>query len=134
MLSPRLSDAAANAAADAVCALLNSGYLRLYSGSQPATPNTSVTTQTLLAELRFGATAFAGAVAGMATANPLTPDASAAASGSATWFRALEVDGTTAVFDGSVGTNASNLTLNSVAIASGAAVSISDFIYTQAVM
>lgn len=133
-LNPKLSDTAANAAADAVCALLNTGYLRIYDSTgtgQPANANTAVTTQVLLAELRFGATAFAGASAGVATANAITSDSSANATGTATWFRALKSDGTTVVFDGSVGTATSNLVLNSVAIASGAAVACTAFTYTQ---
>src|SRR4051812_39464332 len=100
-LNPKLSNAAANAAADAVCALLNNGYLRLYSGTQAADADTAIGAQVLLAELRFNATAFGSAVAGVATANAITADSSADATGTATWFRALKSDGTTVVFDGS---------------------------------
>lgn len=130
-LSPKLSTAAVNAAADAVLALLNGGYLRLYDGSQPATSNTAISGQTLLAELRWNATAFQAAVDGVATANAITADSSAPATGTASWFRALKSDGTTAVFDGSVGVANANVTLNSVAISIGAAVSVSSFTYTQ---
>lgn len=130
-LTPKLSDAAANAAVDAVTALLNTGYLRIYDGSQPADADTAVGAQTLLAELRFNGTAFGAASNGAATANALTADASANASGTASWFRALKSDGTTVVFDGSVGTSGANLNLNSVAISSGAQVSVSAFTYTQ---
>ncbi len=130
-LSPKLSDAAANAAADTVCALLNTGYLRIYDGTQAANANTALGVQQLLAELRFNSTAFGSAVAGVATANALTPDSSANNTGTASWFRALKSDGTTVVFDGSVGTSGANLNLNSVAISSGAAVSVSSFTYTQ---
>lgn len=130
-LNPKVSNAGANAAADALLALLNNGYLRLYSGTQPTDADTAIGAQVLLAELRFGATAFAGAAAGVAAANALTADSSADASGTATWFRALKSDGTTVVFDGSVGTSGANLNLNSVAISSGAAVSVSTFSYTQ---
>lgn len=131
-LTPKLSNAGANAAVDAVTAQLNNGYLRLYSGSQPATADTAIGAQVLLAELRFNATAFGSAVGSVATANALTPDASADASGTATWFRAFKSDGTTAVFDGSIGTSGANLNLNSTSILSGAVVSIDTFSYTQA--
>ena len=130
-LNPKLSDTAANAATDAVTALLNNGYLRIYDGTQAANANTAVGAQVKLAELRFGATAFGAAAAGIATANAITSDSSADATGTATWFRALKSDGTTVVFDGSVGTSGANLNLNSVAISSGAAVSVSAFTYTQ---
>ena len=131
-LTPRLSNTGANAAADAVTVLLNSGKLRIYDGTQPATADTAITTQTQLAELTFNSTAFAGAIAGAATANAITGDTTADATGTATWFRALKSDGSTVVFDGSVGTSGANINLNSVAISAGAAVSVSSFSYTQA--
>jgi hypothetical protein len=130
-LNPKLSDAAANAAADAVCALLNNGYLRIYSGTQATDANTALGAQALLAELRFNATAFGSSVAGVATANAITSDSDADATGTATWFRALKSDGTTVIFDGSVGTSGANLNLNSVAIQQHAQVSVSSFTYTQ---
>ena len=130
-LNPKLSDTAANAATDAVTALLNNGYLRIYDGTQAANANTAVGAQVKLAELRFGATAFGAAAAGIATANAITSDSSADATGTATWFRALKSDGTTVVFDGWVGTSGASLNLNSVAISAGAAVSVSAFTYTQ---
>jgi hypothetical protein len=130
-LNAKLANVGANAAADAVCVLANTGYLRIYDGTQAADADTAVGAQVLLAELRFGATAFAGAAAGVATANAITPDSSANASGTASWFRVLKSDGTTALWDGSVGTATANLILNSVAISSGAAVSVSAFTFTQ---
>ena len=130
-LTQKLSNAGANAGADAICALLNTGFLRIYDGSQPTDADTAVGAQTLLAELRFSSTAFAGAAAGVAAANAFTPDSSANATGTATWFRALKSDGTTAVFDGSVGTSGCNLNMNSVAIQSGAAVIVSSYSFTQ---
>lgn len=130
-LNPKLSNVAANAAADAVCVLANTGYLRVYDGTQAADADTAVGAQVLLAELRFNATAFGAAAAGVATANAITADASANATGTATWFRVLKSDGTTVLWDGSVGTATANLILNSVAISSGAAVSVTAFTYTQ---
>jgi hypothetical protein len=85
----------------------------------------------LLAELRFNATSAPAASAGVLTFNAFTADSSADATGTAAWFRALKSDGSTVVFDGSVGTSGANLNLNSVAIQSGAAVSVSAFTYTQ---
>lgn len=130
-LAPKLANVAANAAADAVTALLNSGKLRIYDGTQPATGDTAITTQNQLAELTFNATAFGAAVAGVATANAITSDTDADATGTATWFRAFKSDGTTAVYDGSVGTSGCNLNLNSAAIQQHAQVSVSSLTYTQ---
>lgn len=130
-LSQKLSNAGANAGADAICALLNNGYIRIYDGAQAADADTVLGAQVLLAELRWNATAFGGAVAGVAAAGSITADSSANATGTASWFRALKSDGTTVVFDGSVGTSGCNLNLNSVAIQSGAAVSVSSYSFTQ---
>lgn len=108
-LNTQKSNACVNAEADAMAALLNTGYLRLYDGSQPATADTAIGAQNLLAELRFNATAFGAAVAGVITANAITSDASANASGTASWFRALSSNGTSVVLDGTVGTATSNM-------------------------
>lgn len=128
-LNPKLAETAVNAEADAVCALLNSGLLRIYDGAQAATADTEVGAQVLLAELTFGATAFGGAAAGVATANAITPDSSANATGTAAWFRCVQSD-QTKMFDGSVGTSECNLNLNSVAIQAGAEVSVTAFTFT----
>lgn len=130
-VNPKRSNAAVTAAADAVCDLLDNGYLRIYDGSQPANADTAVTTQTLLAELRWNATAFGAASNGVAVANSITADASADATGTATWFRALKSDGTTAVFDGSVGTASADLILNSTGITAGANVAVTAFTYNE---
>jgi hypothetical protein len=113
-----------NAALDAELALLNNGFIRIYSGAMPATPETAAS-GTLLAELTFGATAFAAAVNGVATANAITADASANATNTAGYARLLKSDGTSAVFDGDCGASGSGAfaELNSTSISAGAEVS-----------
>jgi hypothetical protein len=130
-LNPKLSNAGANAAADAVARQLDNGYLRIYAAAQPADADTALSGQTLLAELRFNATSAPAASAGVLTFNAFTADSAANDTGTAAFFRALQSDGTSVVFDGSIGTSGANLNLNSVAIQSGAAVSVSSFTYTQ---
>lgn len=130
-LNPKRSNTAANAACDAMAVLLNTGYLRIYDGTQATNADTALGAQVLLAELRFNATAFGAAVAGVATANAITADSSANATGTATWFRALKSDGTTVVCDGSVGTATSDLILNTASIVSGASVSVTSFTLTE---
>lgn len=125
-----LANATANAEIDAVTALLNNGYLRLYSGTRPATADTALSGNTLLAELRFGATAFGAGAAGVATANAITSDTAADATGTATFFRALSSNGTTVVLDGSVGASGADLNLNSTAIQSGARVDVTSMTLT----
>lgn len=130
-LNPKTAVAQRNRAIDAVTARLNSGYLRIYDGSQPADADTAITSQVLLAELRFNATAFAAASGGSASANSITSDTSANNTGTAAWYRALESDGTTVVMDGSVGTATSNLVLNTTSITTGGLVSCSSFVISQ---
>lgn len=127
---PKFSNVCVSAEADAVGNALNSGKLRIYDGVQPATADTAVGAQVLLAELTFGADAFPAAAAGVITANAITQDSSANATGTATWARILASDGTTVWFDGSVGTSAANVILNTVSIVSGAAVSCSSLVLT----
>lgn len=129
-LNPKLTGLAATTEANAVAALLNNGWLRLYSGSQPSTADEAVSSQVVLAELRFGNPAFGAASDGVAAANAIAGDASANAPGKATWFRCFKSDGTTPVFDGSVGTSNSNLVLNSVEISAGAPVDVTSFTFT----
>jgi hypothetical protein len=133
-LQTRLSNATANAQANALARLLDNGYLRIYSGSQPANADTAVGSQVLLAELRFAATSAPSAVNGVLTFNAITSDSSANATGSAAWFRAVGADGTAVVLDGSVGVTGSgnNLELSTVSIAENALVSITSFTHTVA--
>ena len=136
-LTPSITTAARNAAADAVVDLLDAGdtaaQVRIYDGTPPADANAALSSNTLLAQLSMSDPAFGAAAAGVATASAITQDSSADATGTASFFRAGSVNsGTfTPVMQGSAGTATTDLVLNSVAISSGAAVSISSFTYTQ---
>lgn len=90
----RVSTASRNTMIDSWTALLNGGSIRIYDGTRPATPETAVSTQVLLAELTFNATAFAAASSASATANAITADTSANATGTASWARVLTSGGT----------------------------------------
>jgi hypothetical protein len=117
-----------NAQLDAITTFAgNSGKLRIYSGTRPATGGTATT---LLAELTCNATFAPAASGGVLTLNAITQDASADATGTATWFRLVKSDGTTHVLDGDVGTSGSDLNLNSTSITSGATVSVTSFTIT----
>jgi hypothetical protein len=90
-----------NARLDAITTGIGaSGLLRIYDGTQPATGGTATT---LLAELTCNATYAPAASSAILTANAITQDSSANASGTATWFRKVKSDGTTHVMDGTVG-------------------------------
>lgn len=126
----KLSNNVVNPQADALSDLADNGYLRIYDGTQPATADTAITTQVLLAELRFNATAAPAASNGVLTFNAITQDSSANNTGTASWFRALASDGSTALFDGAVGTSGSDINIATTAIVAGAIVGVSSFVYT----
>ncbi len=121
-----LSIASWNLGLDAALNVLNNGFVQLYTGTQPATPDTALSGNTLLATLTLGATAFGASSAGTKTANAIT-SGTAVATGTATFFRAFKSDDVTAVIDGSAGTSGTDMVLNSAAISSGATVSISSW-------
>lgn len=134
-LATRISNAAAIAACNAITALLGTaGKIRIYSGTQPTDPDTGLSGNTLLAELALSNPAFPTAVdntgKATATANTITADSSADATGTATWFRAV-TSGNVAVIDGSAGIGSSfDLNLNSDSITIGGNVSISGWTFT----
>ena len=111
-LNTQLANATVNGQGDNLSARLNSGFLRIYDGTQPATADTAVSTQVLLAELTFSATAAPATSNGLITFNAITSDSSANATGTPTWFRAVQSNGTTVVMDGSVGASGANLNLS----------------------
>lgn len=130
--NPLPYDASVIAAVNAFTALLNSGFLRIYTGAQPALNGAITGTQ--LASLTFSATAFPTAVAAAgtvtATANAIT-SGTAGATGTAGYHGLLKSDGTTIVATGSVGLSASDLNLNTLSITNGNTVSCSSYLITM---
>lgn len=129
-LNTQLANATVNGQADNLSARLNSGFLRIYDGTQPATADTAIGAQVLLAELTFSATAAPAAVNGLITFNAITSDTNANATGTPTWFRAVQSNGTTVVMDGTVGASGANLNLSGLTggqIIIGGTVAVSSF-------
>ena len=123
-LNTQLTDLVVNTQADALNALFNSGKIRIYDGTQPATADTAISTQTLGVTLTLNATAFAAASGGLLTANSITSGV-AVASITPTWARIFKSDNTTALMDVSVGVSGCNLTLGG--FSSGATVGCTAF-------
>ena len=102
-----------------------SAIIKLFSGSQPAGGGAETT---VLAQLTCDVTAFASAAAaGVLTMAGVTADTAADASGTATWFRIYQSDGTTWVIDGDISTQVAgtgDMQLDSVAIVLGGNVSM----------
>jgi hypothetical protein len=134
----RINTAARNAALDAIVALITGpGVLRIYSGSQPATPATSPS-GTLLAEFTLSAPAFAAASGGSAAldVSPALTD-TGITNGTAGYFRfltATEAGGTgLGVVDGSVTATGGggDLELNSTSISTGVDVEVTGGSFTM---
>ena len=126
-------DAACEASVNAFTALLNSGFLELYTGGQPALDGS--VTGTLLVTLTFSATAFAASTAsgGTVTANAnAIGSGTAGTSGTASYFALVKSDTTTVVATGTVGTSGCDYNMNSTAISSSGNVSCTAFQITMA--
>lgn len=121
----RMADAAVNAEANALNSEVNGGKLRIYDGAQPATADTAVTTQNLLAEFTLPSPVFGAAVSGVVTANAIANTTGLFAS-TATWYRVLS-SALTPEWDGAVG---AQMTLSSAAISVGATVSVTSWTHT----
>jgi hypothetical protein len=65
------------------------------------------------------------------TANAITQDSSANATGTATHFRLFQSNGTTAVMDGDVGASGSDLNLTTTSIVATQPVSVTSFVITD---
>ena len=131
--NPLFYDNTVIAAVNAATALVNNGFLNIYTGGQPALDGGI--SGTLLVSLAFSATAFgtATAVGGTvtATANAIS-NGTASNTGTAGYFSLMQSDNATVVATGSVGTSGADLNLSTLAIVSGAVVSCSSFTITQA--
>lgn len=131
--NPVYANAGAIAGLNAILALLNvggAGYIKVFTGSAPATCETA-DTGTLLVTLTLSSTAFPTAVdnsAGGATATASTiTSGTAGNTGTAGYFRAYpHVPSTTnAVIQGTVGTSAADMIINTTSITSGDTVACS---------
>lgn len=105
--------------------------IEIYSGSVPADADASGAGLTKLATLTMSATAFGGAAddtpGAIATADTITADSSADATGTASCFRVLTQTGGTVLCQGTCGTSSADMILNTVSITSGSTVSCSSF-------
>lgn len=123
----QITNATRSAACDAIVDRLDTGgagTIKLYTGTQAATADTAIGSQTLLVTINLSATAFGAASNGVATLAGTPLSGTAVASGTATWFRMANGAGTT-IMDGTVGTATSDLIVNTTTINSGNTVTVS---------
>lgn len=135
--SSSISNVGAKAMLDALTALLNvggAGSLRFYSGTAPADADAALSGNTLLAQLTLSATSFGASTDAnpnaLATANSITQDSSADATGTATFAR-LYTNGGTCVWQGNVATASACVVVVTTSIVATQPVSCSSFTLTQ---
>lgn len=133
-----ISNAAAQSMLNAFTTATDAGtvaVLNIYSGTVPADADTALGAQVLLAQLTFSATSFGAATdanpGARITANAITADASADATGTAAFYRILTQNAGTATAQGTVGTSAADLIMNTTAITAGSTVSVTSATITQ---
>lgn len=120
-LNATLRNGFLNLIRDALDAGAGPFLVRVYDGVRPATGGAATV---LLAELTGSDPSAPNASGGTLTFNAITADASANATGTATWCRLVDSTGAF-VADGSVGTSGADFILNTTSITAGIQVSCS---------
>lgn len=112
-----------------VGAFTNSSTVNIYTGTQPSTPETALSGNTLLATITLPASSAFSSTNGVMTAAAIS-NITIGATGTAAFFRWLKSDGTTVIADGSCGTSGADMNLNSLSLVSGSVLSTSAFTFT----
>ena len=117
---------------DTIAALIDAGatggLIRIYDGTRPATAGTVTL---LLAEMEMGKPSFPAASDGTMSANAISSDPAANASGTASWFRVVDSNGVF-VMDGDInsGSPIVDMAINSTSITVGIQIDVAGFILT----
>lgn len=129
--NPSISQSAALAALQAIFAKFDEGtaaVINIYSGTMPANADAALSGNTQLAQLVCAATAAASysdtGSAARATFAAVSPDTSADASGTASFYRILTQNGGTCHHQGTVSTTDADMIFNTVTITAGSQVSV----------
>src|SRR5574337_1909874 len=106
----------ATAIGNAIDAGAGAGTIKVYTGTKPASPDTAITSQTLLGTLTCSDPC-GSVTSGVLTFSSITQDSSADATGTASWVRIADSSGT-AVVDLAVGTSGGggDLIMNTVTV------------------
>lgn len=122
----RFNTAQRNSVVTTLTGELAGAILSIYTGTQPADPN-SAATGTKLVDVTING--FNAAATGSATLDTSSPNVGdAVASGTAGWGRIVHYGGS---IDGTVGTSGTDFTINSTSITSGATVTLTAMTVTQ---
>lgn len=121
----KLGNAARSAACDAIVDRLDGGTIPIRTGAPPTNP-ADADSGTLLGTPTFGTPAFGAASNGVATANAITSDTNADASGDAGHFR-MKTSGGVTDLQGTAGNSADtpDMTFDNKSIVAGGTIAIS---------
>lgn len=131
MATMKITTAVADSLLTTLKAKPNSGTLVVYSGTQPADPDTALSGNTALATWTFnnpacGSNSSSGNFK-VCTASLSASSVTIGATGTASFARMYESDGTTVDGDFTVGTSGTDITFPSVAFSSGVTATLSSF-------
>jgi hypothetical protein len=129
----------ARAALNAYTALYTAtSHIKIYSGAIPSNCGAAATGTLLSSGMAFSATAFPASTDSVttglatATANAIASDTNAAATGTAGYFRTVDGGGATTLAQGTCGTSAADMIMNTTTITAGDTISCSSFVITLA--
>jgi hypothetical protein len=127
MSNVRYATVRRNAMMDDVRTALAGGSIKIYDGTMPANANASLSGNTLLGTLGLASPAGSASSSGTFTFGTITSDTDADATGSASFARLFQSDGTTVVCDCEVGTSGSGapIILNTLSITIHGTISMS---------
>lgn len=128
----RLAGFVVDIQANALAELLNDGFIDIYEGPQPDSPDEPVGQRKLCVSLKFGSPAFMSAVKGIISANPISAGKSVADVNPVTWARCFQADHRTSVMDVSAGTRDANIILPNTHIVRGITIGVSSFMHSVA--
>lgn len=140
MTYTHLTNNVAKAMADAFTTALDAGtagIIEIYddTATTPAQADDAISGPVKLATLTFSATSFGAASdanpGGRITANAITSDSSADASGTAKFARLLTQAGGTTIADVDVGTGGTTMVFNTVAFTAGSTIACTAFTFTM---
>jgi hypothetical protein len=106
-LNTQVSTAIVNGQADYMARQLDDGYFYIMGGVQPASADVAITTQPIIAILRFDVVSAPAATNGEISFTIIQDIAMQ--DGTMTWYRCFKSDNTTVVMDGNIGLNDENL-------------------------
>ena len=125
-----LSDRGASTTINSLATQMNSGFIIMWAGSQPADANTNTSGGNyILGSVPFSTVAFLSASSNTITAQALT-NTTAVSSGICQWYSAVTSSNTLRIIDGSFSTASADMNANTNNFAQGASIAVTSYSLT----